>query len=210
MATVSWLPAILPLVAWPLAGFLGTLVWLAPLLALGEGAVLFVVLYNNLVSARNECDRAWGNIDVLLKQRADELPNLVEVCRGYMTHERETLEAVTAARRATGAALGPAEASLAGRQLNAALGRLFATVEAYPGLKADAHFQALQQRITGLENEIADRREYFNSAVTIYNTRIARMPDALVAGWLKCHRRPLLRFADLDRSTPPAVRRTAA
>lgn len=202
------LPALLlPLHA---GGFGPALLWLVPLLTLVEVAALGFVIYNNLVTLRNDCDRAWGNIDVLLKQRADEIPNLVGICRGYMSHERATLEAVTEARQAARAALGPAEASAAGREMNAALEQLFASAEACPELRADAHFRALQLRITGLESEIADRREYFNHAVTNYNTRIERMPDALVAGWLKCRRRSLLRFAGLDRGAPPAVRRPSA
>lgn len=167
---------------------------LIPGFILVESLVLGLIVYNGLVSLRNECDRAWGNIDVLLKQRSDEIPNLVEVCRAYMGHERTTLEAVTAARQAVRAALDPAAAGAAAGPLDEAMVRLFATTEAYPQLKADARFRALQQRITGLENEIADRREFFNNAATNYNLRLERMPDALLATQFHFRRRPLLRF----------------
>lgn len=177
--------------------------WLIPLFGVGELLIFALIVYNGLVTLRNECDRAWGNIDVLLKQRNDEVPNLVAVCRGYMEHERTTLEAVTVARGLAARATEPGAAGVAVGRLNEAMARLFATAEAYPDLKANAQFQNLQRRITDLESEIADRREYFNNAVTNYNLRIERLPDALLATRLGFRRRPLLRFEGLDRR--PAV-----
>lgn len=142
------------------------------------------VLYNNLVLLKNNVATAWSNIDVLLKQRHDELPKLVETCKQYMGYEQQTLVKVMQARegvqqaRTSGniSALGPAE-----NQLRATIGNLFAVAEAYPNLKADESFQQLQARITSLENSIADRREFYNDSVNTYNTRIEQFPQALIA-----------------------------
>src|SRR5574337_459721 len=142
------------------------------------------VLYNNLVLLKNNVATAWSNIDVLLKQRHDELPKLVETCKQYMGYEQQTLVKVMQARenvqqaRASGnvAALGPAEA-----QLRGTIGNLFAVAEAYPNLKADQSFQQLQTRITGLESSIADRREFYNDSVNTYNVRIEQFPTVMMA-----------------------------
>lgn len=157
-----------------------------------------VVLYNNLVALKNAVAKAWANIDVLLKQRHDELPKLVETCKQYMGYEHETLErvmqaraAVQQARESTSAtALGPAEA-----RLRATLGNLYAVAEAYPQLKANESFQQLQARISGLENAIADRREFYNDSVNLYNTRIEQFPDALIARNFGFRQASLLEFA---------------
>jgi len=146
--------------------------------------VYAALLYNGLVEVKNNVSRAWSNIDVLLKQRHDELPKLVEVCKQYSQFEKETLSRVTEARgrvaqaREAGdvAALGPAEAAL-----RAGVGKIFATVEAYPELKANQNFMQLQSRITGLENAIADRREFYNDSVNVNNIRVEQLPQALIA-----------------------------
>jgi LemA protein len=177
-------------------------------LAMMGGAVLLlslaavIVIYNGLVSLRNDCDRAWSNIDVLLKQRYNELPNLVEVCRGYMRHEQETLTRVTEARRLGLTSKGPSDAGPLEEKMIQAIDRLFAVAEDYPDLKANVQFLALASRITGIENEIADRREYFNDCVNNFNTRIEQLPDAIVAGWLGYRRRPLLRIPAVERDVP--------
>jgi LemA protein len=146
--------------------------------------IYLVMQYNGLVSLRESVKQAWANIDVLLQQRHDELPKLVQTCRQYMQYERDTLEKVMLARAAVNAAherhdmaaLGSAE-----NELHATLGRLYAVAENYPQLKADQSFQQLQARITGLESAIADRREYYNSQVQLNNTRIAQFPAVLLA-----------------------------
>jgi LemA protein len=143
-----------------------------------------IISYNRLVVLRNNVKKAWGNIDVLLKQRHDELPKLVTVCKEYMQYEQATLERVISARgrvaqaRAAGdmGALGVAEGAL-----RAGLGQLFALVENYPELKANENFQHLQARITGLENAIADRREFYNESVNINNIAIEVFPDLMMA-----------------------------
>lgn len=144
-------------------------------------ATYVIIIYNTLVSMRNNTDKAWSNIDVLLKQRYDELPKLLEVCKGYMQHERETLEAVTKARSMVAAADSQNPQLEAQNFLTDTLKSLFAVTENYPDLKADEAFRRLSSRISELEEQIADRRELFNEYINIYNIRIAQFPDLLVA-----------------------------
>src|SRR5437867_8247388 len=146
----------------------------------------FVGIYNQLIQVKVNVDKAWSNIEVLEKQRYDEIPRLVKVCEGYMQYERETLEKVIAARTRYLAAQGPAAKAEAGSQMAGALKSLFAVVENYPELKANQNFMQLQGRITELENEIADRREFYNDSVTILNTRIEQIPYVLFARTLNC------------------------
>ncbi len=145
------------------------------------GLIFFLTVYNGLVTLKNNVARAWSNIDVLLKQRYDELPKLVALCERYMKHERETLEAVINARSQISQIGGGAEAAEAENMLSGALKSLFAVTENYPDLKADRSFNQLQTRISSLENEIADRREFYNDSVNLYNIGIEKMPDALIA-----------------------------
>jgi len=140
-----------------------------------------IVIYNSLVSLKNNIGKAWSNIDVLLKQRYDELPKLVKVCEGYMQHERQTLEAITNARSMLNQASTEKEIISAQNAISQALKSLFAVVENYPNLKADASFRQLQSRISELEDQIADRREFYNESVNLYNIRIAQFPDLLIA-----------------------------
>lgn len=161
-----------------------------------------IMLYNNLVSLKHNVDKAWSNIDVLLKQRHDELPKLVETCKQYMQYERETLEKVMQARAAVFnarekgdvAALGPAET-----QLRLGLGNLFAVAEAYPDLKANDNFQHLQSRISGLENAIADRREFYNESVNRNNVRIEQFPDVIIARNFGFGPKSLLEFSEDEK-----------
>ncbi len=142
-------------------------------------------LYNGLVTVRNNVGKAWSNIDVLLKQRHDELPKLISVCERYMRHERETLESVTRARAMINDARSMDEKGKAEGFLKDALKSLFAVSENYPELKADERFGQLQSRITELENEISDRREFYNESVNIYNIRIEKVPDLILAEWMR-------------------------
>src|SRR5258705_2882450 len=164
------------------------------------GAAIYItILYNELVRLRNENDRAFANIDVLLKQRHDEIPNLVSCVKGYMDHERQTLEAVALARTASiGAASIPQNAQ-ADVRLTGALHTLFAVAERYPDLKANQNFLALQKRISELEERIADRREFFNDDVATYNTRIAQLPEIFLARQMKLRPRQLFQVSDHDR-----------
>ena len=166
-------------------------------------AIYFILIYNNLVRIKHNVSKAWANIDVLLKQRHDELPKLVEVCKQYMQYEQETLEKVMKARSAVSSArergdvqaLGPAET-----QLRMGLGNLFAVAEAYPDLKANDSFQHLQQRVSGLENAIADRREFYNESVNVNNVRIEQFPDLIIAGMFNFTAKPLLEFSEEEKA----------
>jgi LemA protein len=158
-----------------------------------------VILYNGLVRLRNENDRAWANIDVLLKQRHDEIPNLVETVKGYMQHEQQTLLAVTQARSASMGAASIGQKAVADLQVTSALRGLFAVAENYPQLKANQNFLKLQTRITELEERIADRREFFNDDVNAYNTRIGQIPDVFVASFMSLKPREMFKVSDEDR-----------
>ncbi len=162
-------------------------------------AVYAVIVYNGLVRLQNEIGRAWANIDVLLKQRHDEIPNLVASVKGYMDHERQTLEAVTQARTASISAAGIPQKAQADVLLTGALRSFFVVAEQYPQLKADQNFLALQSRISELEERIADRREFFNDDVNTYNTRIAQLPEVLLASWMKLHPQQMFRVNDQER-----------
>ncbi len=162
-----------------------------------------VTIYNNLVALKHRVAQAWANIDVLLKQRHDELPKLVETCKQYMEYEQETLEKVISARNNVSTAaqsqdmegLGIAETVLRGT-----LGRLFALAEDYPDLKANESFQHLQARISDLENGIADRRELYNDSVNQNNIRIEQFPDVIVANFFKFKAHDLLEFSEEEKA----------
>jgi LemA protein len=158
---------------------------LVVILALAVVLIAYVTgIYNGLVNLRENVKVAWANIDVLLKQRHDELPKLVETCKRYMQFEQDTLEKVMRARSSVSqastsgnvAAVGAAE-----QQLRAGVGRLFAVAENYPQLKTDETFKQLQGRITALEESIADRRELYNDQVNLNNIRVKVFPDVLIA-----------------------------
>ncbi len=158
-----------------------------------------IILFNGLVRLRNENDRAWANIDVLLKQRHDEIPNLVATVKGYMQHEQQTLLAVTQARTASMNAATIGQKAVADLQVANALRGLFAVAENYPQLKANDNFLKLQDRISELEERIADRREFFNDDVNTYNTRIGQIPDVFVASFMGLKRREMFKVSDEDR-----------
>jgi LemA protein len=158
-----------------------------------------VILYNSLIRLRNENDRAFANIDVLLKQRHDEIPNLVETVKGYMQHEQQTLLAVTQARAASMNAASIGQKAVADLRMENALRGLFVVAENYPQLKANENFLKLQTRITELEERIADRREFFNDDVNTYNTRIGQIPEVFVASFMNLKPRQMFRVSDEDR-----------
>lgn len=168
------------------------------------GAVLYaIIIYNNLVNLKHAVSKAWSNIDVLLKQRHDELPKLIETCKQYMKFEQETLEKVMQARSAAQAARANGDVKGVGQaetQMRLGLGNLFAVAEAYPELKANQSFQQLQARITGLENAIADRREYYNETVNNNNVRIEQVPDVLIARIFNFKSADLLEFSETEKA----------
>lgn len=149
--------------------------------------VLFLLLrtYNGLIKMRNAVQSGWADIDVQLTRRHDLVPNLVEAVKGYMTHERETLEAVTRARTEAVSATGGASLAtraMAEMALTGAVGNLFVTAERYPALKASQQFLLLQEQITSTENRIAFARQHYNECVRKYNTAQAEFPRNLIAG----------------------------
>lgn len=163
--------------------------------------VYLVMIYNNLVRLKHNVAKAWSNIDVILKQRHDELPKLVSVCQEYMGYEKSALQDIVKARSAVASAqqqqnmqqLGAAET-----QLRLGLGNLFALAEEYPDLKANDSFQHLQTRISGLEDDIADRRELYNSSVNLNNVRIEQFPDVIVARMFNFGAKDLLEFDEAE------------
>jgi LemA protein len=173
------------------------------LAGLGLTLVYGVMIYNSLVQVKHNVSKAWANIEVVLKQRHDEIPKLVEVCKQYRQFEQDTLQKVIEARSRVFAAsqsqnmpaLGQAETVL-----RASLGNLFAVAEAYPDLKTNQQFLNLQTRISALESAIADRREFYNESVNINNVRIEQFPDAIVAGMFHFPPRQLLEFQDAEKA----------
>lgn len=178
---------------------IGTIITLGVLIII---AVYGVTIYNSLVQIKHNVTKAWANIDVLLKQRHDELPKLVETCKQYMKFEQDTLTRVIEARSRVFTAreaqnvpaLGQAEGGL-----RAALGSLFALAESYPDLKANQTFQQLQTRISSLENAIADRREFYNESVNVNNVRIEQFPDAIIARLFNFKPAQLLEFTEEEK-----------
>ena len=174
------------------------------------GALLVVVglvvygisIYNGLVAVKHQVEQAWSNIDVLLRQRHDELPKLIDVVKGYGAYERDVLEKVTLLRRQSGGS--PDATRLAAEDdLSHAVTRLLATAEAYPDLKASATYLELQQRISRLEEQIAHRREFYNAAVNLNNVRTEQLPDMMLAPMAGLTRKPLFvataeQSADID------------
>lgn len=160
-----------------------------------------IVIYNHLISLKNNVSKNWANINVLLKQRYSELPKLVATCKEYMSYEKNTLENIVAARKAAVnasesrdlIALGQAE-----NALKSGLTQLFALAENYPTLKTNTSFQKLQKRISELESSIADRREFYNDSVNRNNTRIQQFPDLLVARAFHFNTFELLKFNEND------------
>jgi LemA protein len=161
--------------------------------------------YNQMIGVKVNVDKSWSNIEVLEKQRYDEIPRLVKVCEGYMQYERDTLQKVIAARTKYLAARGPTALAAAGGEMATALKSLFAVAENYPDLKANQNFTALQNRITALENEIADRREYYNDSVAIFNARLEQVPYVVFARMLDYHAREMYKVAAAE-TAPPDVK----
>ena len=189
--------------------------WLV--LALMVGAVLYLVGINNsLVSARNAYKNAFAQIDVQLTRRYDLIPNLVETAKGYMQHERQTLEAVIAARNTAlvglkAAAANPGDATavqqLAGAdtQLTGALGRMMAVAESYPDLKANQNMLQLSEELTSTENKVAFARQAYNDAVMSYNTAREVFPNSMIAGWKNFLPAELLQIESVEKRVVPKV-----
>lgn len=179
-------------------------IWII-LLVIVAAAVYAVVIYNGLVSNRQLAEEGWSGIDVQLKRRADLIPNMLETVRGYMSHERETLEAVTNARTAVqGAAnAGPEARAKAEGMLSGALGRLFAVAEAYPDLKASTNFIEFQETLQTLESEIQMARRYYNGAVRNLNVAVESVPSNIVANMFGFQKKEYFELeSEADRAVP--------
>ncbi|MFH1369010.1 MAG: LemA family protein [Elusimicrobiota bacterium] len=167
------------------------------------GVVIYAIgIYNQLIQIKVNVDKSWANIDVLLKQRYDEIPKLVKVCEGYMKFEQATLEKVTLARTRYLEAKSPGQVAQADSMLTGALKSLFAVSESYPDLKANNNFMQLQQRVSYLENQIADRREFYNDSVGVYNARIKQIPEVFVANAMGFTDREMYKVAESEKVSP--------
>ena len=165
--------------------------------------VLFVVLYNGLVRSRNQVDNAWSQVDVQLKRRLDLIPNLVETVKGYASHEKSTFEAVINARSAAmAAAPTPGAQGQADNVLSGALRQLFALSEAYPDLKANQNFLAMQEELTSTESRVAYARQFYNDSVLGYNNKLDTFPTVLVAKMGNFPRREFFEAEDAARTAP--------
>jgi LemA protein len=176
-------------------------VGLIAVLMIAVGAAVYgVSVYNGLVAVRHQVEQAWSNIDVLLRQRHDELPKLIDVVKGYSGYERDVLEKVTMLRASQRGHEPDATRLAAEDDLSRAVGRIFANAEAYPDLKASATYLDLQRRISALEEQIAHRREFYNAAVNLNNARMEQFPDMLLAGVARMSRAPLFTAAPGEKA----------
>lgn len=162
------------------------------------GIVLFgltgviIALYNSLITVRNNVQKSWNNIDVVLQQRHDEIPKLIDTCRAYMKHERDLLNQLTELRTGYTMAREIEEKIKVENEMGKLLGKLSMVWEQYPELKASQNFIQIQERVSGIESKIADFREAFNDAVNIYNIQIERFPDLIMARVMRMQRHPFL------------------
>jgi LemA protein len=158
--------------------------------------------YNSLVALKKQVDRAWANIDVILKQRFDEIPQLITWIEQYVQYEKGIIAQVSEARRHYSSAKTTNQKVAAAQKISLALKGVVAIGEAYPELRSNQNFVQLQSRVSQLENDIADRREVFNEAATNYNTRIEQFPDLIFARMLNYVGTDLLRATDAEKTTP--------
>jgi LemA protein len=182
---------------------MNTVILIAVLFAAAGIVVYLVTIFNGLVALKNDIDKAWSNIDIMLKQRHDELSKLLDVCKGYMNFESDTLQKITQARSQYQQASSVDQKAQADQSMASALRGVFAVAENYPDLKANNNFMQLEKRITDLESQIADRREFYNDSVNTFNTRIQQMPDTFVASFMSLVPRPLFKVEEADKADVP-------
>ena len=159
----------------------------------------FITIYNGLISLKENIKKSWSNIDVILKQRHDELPKLISVCESYAEFEQGVLDRLMKAREKYFKAKGVTRKSEASNEVTAALQGIFALAESYPDLKTNKNFMQLQERISHLEETLADRREFYNDSVNNYNIRIKQIPDVLVAGMLSYQDEEMFKVSQKER-----------
>jgi len=187
-----------------ISGVTATILVLAISVAVILGIALYLRRsYTSLLRLKNDLEKSFSSIDVLLKQRHDELPKLIQTCRPYMQREQKPLQDVTEARAAYARAGTPVEKAQADHMLTRALDGLFILAQKYPDLKTNANFVQLQKRIGRLEESIAAQGTAHNENVTAFNTRLARVPEFLVARFMRLDPRPLFQAPETDREGPP-------
>ncbi len=165
--------------------------------------VLFVVgIYNALVRLKNQVKNAWSQIDVQLKRRHDLIPNLIETAKGYMKHERETLENITKARSAAMGAGGVGDKSKAEGALSGAMSKFFLVVENYPDLKANQNFLSLQEELTSTENKISFARQSYNDMVLFFNNKIQMFPSNIIAGMFNFNTEEYFEIEEKEKEVP--------
>lgn len=183
------------------------MVWLSSVLILVVIVLVVTIVagsflvsrYNSFVQVHEDVDKAWANIEVMLRQRSDELPKLIDTATHFLARERAVLQALTEARAAVQQAEGPRAEAEADQQLRGALGHLFAVAEDYPELQSSEQFKQLQARISSLEERIADRREFYNESATRFNARSRQIPDVVFARALGLDPRELFQADAGDR-----------
>ncbi len=186
------------------------MVWLYVVIGVAAVLLLWIVYaFNRLVRLRNEAQQGWANIDVQLRRRADLIPNLVEVVKGYAAHERTVFEEVTEARAALQQAASPGQAGEANKRAREAIGRLLAVAEAYPQLRATENFQRLQEELTDTEDKVAAARRYYNTTVYFYNSRLQSFPDLIVARLGGFREREFFELEEAQAAEPPQVQFSA-
>ena len=162
-------------------------------------------MYNSLVRLRNQVKNAWAQIDVQLKRRHDLIPNLVETAKGYMKHERETLEAITNARSHAVEAEGVANQAKAEGELNHAISKFMLVVENYPDLKASQNFLSLQEELSSTENKVSFSRQFYNDQVLVLNTKVESVPTNIIAGMFGFKQAEFFEIEDSEERKAPKV-----
>ncbi|MBS7020623.1 MAG: LemA family protein [Firmicutes bacterium] len=165
-------------------------------------AMMIAGTYNSLVGLKNRVKDQWAQVDVVLKRRADLIPNLVETVKGYASHEKETLDAVISARNQAVSATNPHDEMEANGVLTQALGRLFAISEAYPDLKANTNFMELQRSLQETEDKIAYARQFYNDTVMAYNNKIEMFPSNIIAGMFHFTKSEFFEIVEKDKEVP--------
>ena len=174
--------------------------WLIAIIVIVVVLVLFVVfLYNSVIRLRNQIKNSWAQIDVQLKRRNDLIPNLIESVKGYMKHEKGVLTQVTKARTAFMNAKSMSDKAKADNMMSATLKSLFAVAENYPQLKANENFIQFQNRVSEIENQISDRREFYNDSVNTYNIRLEQIPYVFIGNMLHYTKKELFKVDETDK-----------
>ena len=176
--------------------------WIIAIAVIAVIVIYFIATYNGLVGLRNKVKDQWAQIEVLLKRRADLIPNLVETVKGYASHEKETLDAVISARAKAVSATTVEDEMKAAGELSQALGRLMAISEAYPDLKANTNFMNLQSNLKDTEDKISYARQFYNDAVLLYKNKLEMFPSNIVAGMFKFQPEPFFEAEEAAKEVP--------